>query len=159
MEKIQRKPNTQCKICSKPIYRRPAQLKAGPVYCSNVCYVKTVEKLHKCAVCDSLIKSSEHKKTCSRACANKQKLGLKYLGKLGRPAKDGIKEARLLKQRLIDLRGGKCEKCPYTKVEILVVHHIVERCNGGTNNLDNLELICPNCHAEEHYNRRVGKSA
>lgn len=155
MEKLQRKPNAQCNICAKPIYRRPAQLKSGPVYCSSKCYGKSTEKLHKCAVCDNLIHAHKHKKTCSRACANKQKIGLKYGLRLGRPPKDGIKEARLLKQSLIELRGNKCERCPYAKLEILVVHHKIERCNGGTNDLDNLELICPNCHAEEHYNRRM----
>src|ERR1035437_7451756 len=102
--KYERNPNTQCKICQKPIYRRPAQL-VGNIYCSHMCYARGSEKLHKCSMCDNMIQAAKHKKTCSRACANKQKIGLKYGGLLGRPPKDGIKDAKKLKQNLIDLRG------------------------------------------------------
>ncbi len=45
-------------------------------------------------------------------------------------------------------RGKQCEKCGYKKFEILQVHHIDRDRNH--NELDNLELICPNCHYEEH---------
>jgi predicted HNH restriction endonuclease len=27
----------------------------------------------------------------------------------------------------------------------------VRRSDGGTNDLDNLQLVCPNCHAEIHH--------
>ncbi|MFZ2303908.1 MAG: HNH endonuclease signature motif containing protein [Minisyncoccia bacterium] len=37
----------------------------------------------------------------------------------------------------------------YNKLEILQVHH--KDRNRGNNDLSNLELICPNCHYEEHY--------
>ncbi len=43
----------------------------------------------------------------------------------------------------------KCGRCTYSKYEILQVHH--KDRNRNNNNLANLELICPNCHYEEHY--------
>ncbi|MEI7709345.1 MAG: HNH endonuclease [bacterium] len=87
-----------------------------------------------------------NKKTCSRACANKNREGIKY--HLGRP-KDKVKSLQSLKLRLLEARGQKCERCEYKKYEILQVHH--KDRDRNNNNLANLALICPNCHYEEHF--------
>jgi len=55
----------------------------------------------------------------------------------------------MTKMQLLELRGGVCERCGYSKREILHVHH--KDRNRNNNDLKNLELICPNCHYEEHY--------
>jgi len=86
-----------------------------------------------------------NKKTCSRECANKQRKGIKYNHKR---LKDKVKSYQSLKMRLMNNKGRKCERCRYEKYEILQVHH--KDRNGLNNELDNLELICPNCHYEEH---------
>jgi hypothetical protein len=144
----ERKPNTQCSICSKPIYRRPIQIKQnlGRVFCGQVCYGISCRREKPCSVCGNLILANLHKKTCSRICANKHRIGIKY--KLNCP-KDKVKNYRSLKLRLLDDRGRCCEKCGYKKYEILEVHH--KDRNRENNELINLELICPNCHAEEHF--------
>ena len=49
----------------------------------------------------------------------------------------------------MEIKGRKCERCSYNKYEILQVHH--KNKDRNDNNIDNLELICPNCHFEEHY--------
>lgn len=54
----------------------------------------------------------------------------------------------VLKKELIQLRGNRCEVCglsTWNNQPIpLEAHHIDgDRCN---NNLDNLQLLCPNCH-------------
>lgn len=54
----------------------------------------------------------------------------------------------MLKLRLLNQRGRVCERCGYNKYEILQVHHKDK--NRDNNELNNLELICPNCHYEEH---------
>lgn len=149
MEQYTRKPNCKCNICNKDIYRRPNQLAKGNVYCSQDCYGKSCTIIVHCEVCKTPFNKGLNKKTCSRACSNKNRTGHKY--KSGRPSKDKVKTQRSLKVRLIAERGGKCERCPYDKVKILNVHHKVRRADGGSNDLYNLELICPNCHAEEHY--------
>jgi 5-methylcytosine-specific restriction endonuclease McrA len=87
-----------------------------------------------------------HRITCSRKCSNVYRKGISY--KLGRPKDKGDK-LRSIKVRLISARGGKCERCGYNKLEILQVHH--KDRNRENSNLDNLELLCPNCHFEEHY--------
>ena len=91
--------------------------------------------------------SGLNKKTCSRACANKNRS--KHGNKYGRPLKDKVKTQRQLKVRLVNERGEKCERCPYSKTKILVVHH--KNRKHDDNRMENLESLCPNCHAEDHY--------
>lgn len=149
-EKYNRNPNASCTVCFKEIYRRPVEIANGAVFCSSSCYGKACRKEKPCVVCGVKILASANKKTCSRACANTNRAGIIY--KIGSP-KDKVKDQRAIKLRVIELRGPQCEKCSYNKVEILHIHH---RDRNRTNNdFSNLELICPNCHYEEHY---LGKS-
>ena len=100
-----------------------------------------------------MFKSGLNKKTCSKGCANKLRIGSTYRQSPGRPIKDKVKSRRILKERLVSLRGSFCEHCSYPNVDILTVHHKIRRCDGGNDDMDNLELLCPNCHAEIHYGR------
>lgn len=71
-----------------------------------------------------------------------------------------IKSANM-KSALVHLKGHKCENCgleEWQKVEIpLEVHHI----DGDSlnNEIDNLKLLCPNCHAltENWRGKNIGK--
>lgn len=147
-EQYTRKPNIKCFECRKPIYRRPVQItkSKGRLFCSPLCYGKSLRKEKPCIVCGKLILAQFNKKTCSRACANKNRTQIQY--KIGRP-KDKNVLIRSLKIRLLAIRGAMCERCGYNKKEILHVHH--KDRNRKNNKLTNLELICPNCHYEEHY--------
>lgn len=146
-ERYKRNPNTKCIVCGKAIYKRPFEIKAnnGRVYCSPVCYGVSNRIEVPCAVCGKLMLSGLNKKTCSRICSNKHRVGIKYLQ--NRP-KDKVKSYKQLKIRILDIRGKVCERCGYNKKEILQIHH--KDRNHGNNDLNNLELICPNCHFEEH---------
>ncbi len=146
-EPYKRNPNTECAVCKKPIYKRPSQIKAngGRVFCGQICYGISQRKETPCIVCGKPIMSSLNKKTCSRACANINRTGIKYIGI---PKKDKVKSQQALKVRLLKLRGKKCERCGYNKYEILQIHH--KNRDRNNNNLENLEIICPNCHYEEH---------
>lgn len=145
------KPNCACKICGTMVYRRPRDLERnnGNVYCTHTCYAKSCQRPVPCVICGKEILGIRHSKTCSRACANKNRAGIKY--KTGVYKKDKVKWAQGLKTRLIEQRGTVGGRCGYTNTQILVVHHIVRRSDGGSDDLDNLELICPNCHAEVHF--------
>lgn len=148
VEKYKRNPNTKCTICSKPIYKRPQQiqLSSGRVFCGQSCFGVSCRKETPCVVCGKLILSGLHKKTCSRSCANTHRAGIKYNG---RSLQDKVKSQQALKTRLLAKKGASCERCGYSKLEILQVHH--KDRNRNNNDLSNLELICPNCHYEEHY--------
>ncbi len=147
-EKYKRNPNTNCIICRKAIYKRPSQITINDsrVYCSTACYGISCRKEMPCLVCGRLMLAGIHKKTCSRTCSNKNRSGIKY--KANRQDNE-IKSSEILKVRLLKTRGMKCERCDYNKYEILHIHH--KDRNRYNNDLDNLELICPNCHFEEHY--------
>ena len=118
----------------------------GRVFCGQSCFGKANRNEHPCVICGKPILASAHKKTCSRRCANKNRAGITY--KTGR-TKDKVKDQRAIKARLIVERGKKCEKCSYKTYEILQVHHLDR--NRKNNISSNLKLLCPNCHAEEHY--------
>lgn len=147
-EPFLRKPNTYCRICKKSIYRRPGSLKksGGRAFCSQVCYGISCRKESPCLICGRSILASFNKKTCSRSCANRHRAGIQY--KINRP-RDKVVSERAIKTRLIKERGRACQRCGYSKFEILQVHH--KDRDRKNNSLDNLELICPNCHCEEHF--------
>jgi uncharacterized phage protein (TIGR02220 family) len=44
----------------------------------------------------------------------------------------------------------KCNRCSVNDTKVLDVHHKVHRKDGGTDDLENLELLCANCHRKEH---------
>jgi hypothetical protein len=143
-----RNPNTQCSICKKPIYKRPSQIAInnGKVYCGPTCYGIACRREKPCIVCGKLMLARLNKKTCSRGCSNRLRTGIQY--KQNQP-RSKVKSYKLLKIRLVKLRGPVCQRCGYSKVEILQVHH--KNRDHTNNELENLELICPNCHFEEHY--------
>lgn len=147
-------PNTKCTICEKPIYRRPGEISKanGRAYCSRECYGIACRKPRVCPSCGKEFLSSKNSKTCSRSCANKMRLGSKYNGDNKRNKK---KIRDVLKKKLIEEKGSCCESCGFTVTSILQVHHIVEKSKGGTDDIDNLRLLCPNCHCLIHYNGGV----
>lgn len=148
MTEYKRNPNIECIICGNLTYKRPAEIQRnnGRVFCSQICYGVSCRKEKPCTVCGALILASANKKTCSRGCSNKHRIGIRY--KVNAP-KDKVKSQRSLKIRLLKQRGMYCEKCNHDKYQILQVHH--KDRNRKNNELENLELVCPNCHAEEHY--------
>lgn len=61
------------------------------------------------------------------------------------------------KKRLLALYKRQGQLCPMCKQHITLetgghIHHIVERHLGGSDNLDNLVLLHPNCHRQWHAN-------
>ena len=142
---MQRKPNTICFVCSKPIYRRPSQLSSN-VYCSLACSGINQRSQKQCIICKKIY--TGQKITCSRSCSNIKR------GREGyktQPIRDNAKRSLKLKKLL---EGDKCIICNYNKYDVLVVHHIKPRCKGGTDEVSNLLLICPNCHGEIHQGLR-----
>ena len=75
------------------------------------------------------------------------------------------KRRKKLKQMALEYKGGQCIKCGYNKsIRALVFHHTDPKekdfgigANGITyswkrvkQELDKCDLLCSNCHAEEH---------
>lgn len=52
-------------------------------------------------------------------------------------------------KRAKEIRGDACELCGWDKATV-DGHHIIEQKNGGKHVLDNIKLVCPNCHRLAH---------
>ncbi len=46
--------------------------------------------------------------------------------------------------------NSKCSFCPESEIASLDIHHIISREEGGSNEVDNLILVCKNCHSKIH---------
>ena len=62
-----------------------------------------------------------------------------------------------IRKNLIDIRGHRCEQCGLTewldKPISLELHHIDG--DSRNNNMENLQLLCPNCHSQtSNYKKR-----
>ena len=148
VEQYKRKPNIECLICKKLIYRRPYEIEKtkGRVFCSASCYGISCRNENFCIVCGKAILARFNKKTCSRSCANKNRVGIFY--KMNRP-RDKVTTQKAIKTQVLKIKGKNCERCGYDKYEILQLHH--KNRNRDDNSIENLEIICPNCHYEEHH--------
>ena len=113
-------------------------------YCSRSCYHKgqkgkgSIE--YTCQHCDKkFLGSPSHKrKFCSRACVNKSNKSV------WNPSFITARKAMASREMIM-----KCNRCGYSDCpEILGVHHRDR--NRKNNNLENLEVLCPNCHSLEH---------
>ena len=120
------------------------------MFCGQSCYGISCRKEEPCVICGKLILAGLNKRTCSRSCANINRTGIRY--HIGRP-RDKVKSQQALKIRLLEQKGKVCERCSYDKYEILQVHH--KDRDRKNSDLSNLELICPNCHCEEHFLKKV----
>lgn len=147
-----RRPNCSCSVCGKKVYRRPFQLRTGRVYCSVACCGIDRRILKDCPICKR--KYLGLKRACSRACANQTRKGILYTGE---NRSNLAHLGKALKKNLARRRGGICEKCHERNYAILQVHHKIERANGGTDEVSNLELLCPNCHMAHHLGFRLFK--
>lgn len=144
----------KCAICGKAIYRTIRaikQSKSGKNFCSLKCFGEFCKKKSICTICGKEFKRiNSEQKYCSRGCANRSRIGIKY--RTG-AREDNYKNKEDQKRSLIEERGPACEICGYDNVKILQVHHIKEKKNGGTDELTNLQLLCPNCHFTIHYEK------
>ena len=136
------KPNCECFICKKPIYRRPCR-KNGHNLCSYSCRNKYF--------------SGEK----SFIWKNGASLDKNYIKKRLRVS--DYKRRKKYKQKAVDLLGGKCSKCGYSILESLHFHHLNPKekernikdlicCSWKRieQEIKKCILLCANCHNETH---------
>jgi len=95
---------------------------------------------YKCLFCNKEFfdSPSRKRKYCSKQCVNKP---IKELWK----AKFTTVRKNMIRRGMVN----ECKKCGYNQFpEILGIHHIDE--NRENNSLENLIVLCPNCHSLEH---------
>lgn len=62
------------------------------------------------------------------------------------------RSANYKKGRLIEERGGRCQQCGANAP--LIAHHVIALAQGGTNDDENLMLVCKSCHDALHQKRQ-----
>lgn len=153
-----------CKQCGKLVDRPPA---SSPRFCNTECFrawrsdhpelfrgTRTVP----CKKCGKILdfKPSDKRKFCNVACS------LEYKRASSVPKADGsvvtTNKSTLKWQRSYarKIYNNKCCRCGYDKCpEILQVHH--KDFNPRNQDRENLLLLCPNCHEEEHFLTKTGR--
>jgi hypothetical protein len=162
-----------CLNCEQPFEAKPSEVNRGNAkYCTKKCTGEAIKKQRiakfalintpnvECAYCKEMFYLSESKKKNSRSglffCCREHKDIAQRIG--------GIKEiqpphytnaGRVYRDIAFRNKQKICERCDYSKIpEVLVVHH--KDRNRENNNIENLEVLCPTCHSEEHFNNKDG---
>lgn len=142
--------NFKCPNCWKPVYKKPSQKNA---FCDRGCYDRYYNiagtSVIACVFCDKTFKArSTTTKFCSRKCSNQARTGIKY--NRSRP-ECNIQRSYTQRNALIERDGHRCLFCNVGpswngKDLKLQIDHIDG--NRKNNVLDNLRLLCPNCHSQ-----------
>ena len=98
-----------------------------------------------CPVCNIAFNKNKGQEsiTCSYSCANTY-----FRSKDNNP--NWQNGSTTYRKHGLHVYGAKCNRCNYDKnTAALIVHHIDR--DRKNNDLSNLEVLCCNCHAIEHY--------
>lgn len=120
----------------------------------------TIPKYDNCVICNKQL-IGRQRSFCSRKCKDRH-------GSINNPSYLRHKHRGLKRKlKLIELKGGCCQKCGYNKnIASLTFHHIdpklklfsIQARNISNYNfqkvlaeVDKCDLLCHNCHHETHY--------
>ncbi len=145
----------KCAYCNQDFLVRKVWADTAK-YCSRKCMGLAQRKKIKltCAYCGHSFERPESKLSNSRSglyfcCREHKDLAQRINGiKQIQPFHyGGGADYRNLAFRYLP---NKCNRCGYNaNPKILQVHHIDH--DRSNNNIGNLEILCPNCHCEEHW--------
>jgi Zn finger protein HypA/HybF involved in hydrogenase expression len=102
-----------------------------------------IYKTYNCINCNvKVTKANSKEKYCSIKCQHDFKLEEKVKNKTA--------SVKSLKRYLIKHHGNKCWSCGITEWNNKSIVMDLEHIDGNSlnNNLENLSLICPNCHSQ-----------
>lgn len=128
-------------------------------FCSQSCAAtynnkkrKRKKEIKRCLNCDNLI-NYRNTTYCNNKCQKeyKRKIIFKKIESNDFLLENKETESKWVKKYLINKYGEKCMKCGWNEIHAITkkvpiqMNHI----DGNTenNNLDNVELLCPNCHS------------
>jgi predicted nucleic acid-binding Zn ribbon protein len=149
------KPKRYCLYCGKEIIEGDSRKK----FCNHSCaasyndklYVKRKKSIRKCLFCGKYI---ERGKFCDNICHSKYK-EKQYIERWKKGEETGLSGkygvSRMVRNYIFETKENKCECCgksyinPYTGLSVLQIHHIDGDCTN--NREENLQLLCPTCHA------------
>jgi 5-methylcytosine-specific restriction endonuclease McrA len=144
---------TLCTTCNKET--------TNPKFCSRSCSAINSNKIsikrrktNKCKKCSCLIyKGINYCKSCYTIKSNDPNITISELIYKKHHRSSAYALIRAKARKAVKHLEKKCSKCSYDKhVEVCHIKPISSFCNTSTiseiNNLNNLILLCPNCHWE-----------
>ena len=156
----------KCDNCNKEFLKGTKYIKRNEklghnIYCSKECSQEAQKDrvLLTCSYCgkeferakNKLNKSKSGHYFCNSECKNAAQQVYKNTKTISEilPAHYGTGTSNYREIALREL-GAVCNRCGYDKCTAsLQVHH--KNYNHKDNDIDNLEVLCANCHTEEHY--------
>ena len=151
-----------CAWCKKDFWKPKRFIHRGrPDFCSRDCGHKGQRDrvLLHCAACGIDFERSKSRLGNSKSglffCSRKCKDGAQRIGGIQAIQPDHygtITSPKAYRRKALRSKAEVCERCGFKRVTaILIVHH---KDRDRTNfDLNNLEVLCPNCHMEEHLKR------
>ena len=138
-----------CKQCGSEFHKIPSHIEKSPNhFCSKSCAAKhnnskkpkRIKQSHPCKGCGTIITGQNaYCKSCSDACVYCK------ITDINQAESDSTR-----RRILLETRGHQCETCKTTewmgKPVAIELHHIDG--DSGNNDITNLILVCPNCHAQ-----------
>jgi hypothetical protein len=150
-----------CPVCKKEFKRNKRQIRSIKVYCSHQCAGKDTGGFSKstsprikrsvqlkCNNCGKDYTGRENSKYCCKKCGGEGR-GNRFTGKNNPNYRHGQNGScgRATAKRNYEM---KCIVCGFDTA--VVVHHIIPKADNGTNDPENLAVLCPNHHAMVHKN-------
>ncbi len=133
------------------------------IHCSKECSYKAKVKnvIVKCNYCNkeivkkkyNLNKTKSGNYYCNKSCANSKNNTLYKTGEKHPNFTNGKGSYRSRKLKDSDF---SCENCGIRDKRVIEVHHIDK--NRDNNKLDNLKILCANCHLIEHHEEKKLKN-
>jgi len=161
------KTKINCLNCDKEVYIENKEIARGfGKFCNRKCSgefkhknVKPPEPNVKCAHCEKLFYLCESKQACSKSglffCCREHKDAAQRIGGITEIMPPhygtGSPENTYRNKVFFTLNRPKvCERCGYDENEAAIIVHHKDR-NRMNDTEENLEVLCCNCHAIEHW--------
>lgn len=130
----------KCAKCGQPV---PFRQRLKGLYCSRSCaakvngskFVKRKRTAKRCAICD---------------CLHAMNGDLCRKHEMIKRVESGIAGPYAVRRNLLAFRGSRCESCGGVEWQGKPIPVEMDHIDGDSknNSLDNLRLICPNCHSQ-----------
>lgn len=145
------------KFCSRDCFKSSGGLQDAAKKAADL--VRTAEVAVVCAYCGATSyrkparqRSKSNTYFCSRVCKDHgQRIenGITAIHPSHYGTENGVRYRKLA----LSEKGSICERCGYNKcLSALQVHHLDK--NRSNNRLENLMVLCANCHCEVHHQDR-----
>jgi predicted RNA-binding Zn-ribbon protein involved in translation (DUF1610 family) len=151
-----------CPGCGE-IFDLPPHVAKRWRHCSHSCassivlvgLKKAPRENRKCPICGSVYTRTEKDALANRRATCSYECGLEATRRSRIIDPNGFPKTRKPQRRKTLESRQKCDHCGYDEIiDILVIHHIDHNPFNGDS--QNILLLCPMCHALEHYRLKTG---